>query len=442
MKNKILTLSILCAFGVNAQLIKIKKPDLSSTKKDPVESSTTSKAQVYIDGAKASIKKLDEKLQDPNWGNSSFEAGFNSELENLASKIKSIKRDDPKYNTSEFEEKHNSFQKAMEQGLKEVKDKNAAIASEREKNEKNAEKAKHDELHKKIKDEGITSVLHTKNVGKIVFSNMEISKTSPVESSLKTDFDINKSIHFRVYLKESIFNTLVSEYNPDFLARDSKFRVKFYIDGNLAYNKSLSLNGTEKTYMNEDSKKVSTTFAGILDFKDDAIGSFEFIEMAKRNEGALTVGNHKLKIEIYAGHMSTQNEIGEMLANGEINLNVVKGYVDPKNYVICMPTSKKKDPALEAKFMTEVKKYMVNNNLKGTAKSLVLRSTDWEIEKNEYTGRIISRTMYAAVGISDETKCTFKVFSFTQFWDGNTYQSTISVETTSGGGDIFCDCMR
>ncbi|MBL7912052.1 MAG: hypothetical protein JNJ41_13420 [Bacteroidia bacterium] len=442
MKSKIITVFLLLSLVTAKAQFNLKKPNLSIGKGDKTENHSDSKVQTYIEGAKASIEKLNAKLDEANWANSSFERGYASELENLESKINSIKRDDPNYKISDFEEKYKYFSNKQNEGLAKQKEENKKVAEASLSAEKAKEKEKFDDLHKKIKDEGITNVTHQKYLQKIVFSKTEISKTSPNENSFASDFQIASPIYFRIYLKECLYNTHVVAHDPSIIENQGGLWCKIFLDGKLAWDKSFALNGNVGKYLKPEEKKTLTTLGGILNFKDENLGSYEYIKTMIENENSLTPGNHSFRMEIYPKFMSDDRPTDELLASGEFNLNVTSNFVDRNNYVVCMPTSKKKDLELEAKFTARLKEYFIANKEKVELKKFVLRSSEWEIEKHEITGKILSKTMYGAAGLSKDGKCIFKVFSFTQFWDGNGYQSTISVESTGGQGDVFCDCLK
>ena len=392
--------------------------------------SQSPKIQQNLDEINTFMAAMDKGLQAPNWGDDKFTSEFKSNKDKMYSKIRNIANDDSNYSIAELEKKLEFYQQKYNDGREMAKD------------EENKKKYAAMAAQNRAKDEGITNPIHQKYIQKIVFSASEISKTNPNENAFTTDFQITNPIHFRIYLKECIFNTHVVAHEPSIIENQGGLWCKIYFDGKLVRDKSFALNGNAGKYVKPEEKKTLTTLGGILNFKDENLGSFEYIKTMIENEVIITPGKHTFKMEIYPRFMSDKGPTNELLASGEFNLNVTNGFVDPSNYVVCMPTSKKKDPALEAKFTNRLKGFLVANNDKSVLKKFVLRSSEWEIEKNETTGRILSRTMYGAAGFSNNGKCYFKVFSFTQFWDGKNYQSTISVESTGGEGDVFCDCLK
>ena len=440
MKAKKLVSAIIILYSLTSLQAQLpfKKPNLSVGKDRETKDSP---AQSHVDGANNYIANLKQRSESPKWSDAGYKSGYKSQLEGLASKIQSIKNADPKYNVSDIEKEYNGYKAKMDEGMKQIGDAKQANKNQQEENDKKAkeEKAKKD----RVTDEGITGPIHEKYVQKIVFSSSEIPKASSIEANFSTDFNITSSIYFRAYFKESIFNSLVSKHNPAFIERDGGLFCKIYIDGVQAYNKGLSITKGDVKYIQPAEKKTLTTINGVLNLKQDKMGSSEFIMSLMEKETILTPGKHTFKMEIYPGHISEFKEAGELMASGEFNLIVVKDFVSPSDYLVCMPVAKKKDPALEAKFKESLNEYWKE---KGTPpreiKKLVIRSSDWTTVKNEISGKIMYRSMTAAIGTTENGKCKFFVYDFFQEWDGSKYKSKTTVEATGGSGDIFCECLK
>lgn len=442
--STLLFCAIIGAYSINssAQIKSIGKPKLGKGN-NPVEAINESPAQTYINSANNDIKNLEEKLKQPKWSDKSgWVNGYKSSLESLGKNLEKIKEKDSKYNTKDMESKYTYFTQQKDEGLKQVADIKQAEKDKAATDKKTAEDAATAAMHERATDEGITSSLHEKNIGKILFSSAEISKTNPAEAAITNSFSISKPIYFRAYFKESVFNTLVAEYPKDYLARDCGYWCKIYIDDKLvAETKSFSRYGNTY-YVTDKEKKTFTTINGVLDLNLDKLGSIEYYEALRAMESSLMNGEHTVKMELYPSHQKKSTVAGALIASGEFKLSGGANWFNPKDEKVCMPKAVKSDPALEAKFLEGAKKYMTSNNRKGELKKVVIRSGEWEINKNQYTGLIESRTMKAAISVNENGACKYIEFMFTQAWDGAKYQSSVTTDITGTEAPIFCGCIK
>lgn len=435
MKNKLVVIALFCAFGLNAQFSKIKSLG------NKVETNSGSKAQTYIDGANASIKKLEEKLESANWENSSFERGYISELENLDGKIKSIKRDDPNYKIKDIEDKYVYFVNKKDEASKKTKDDKATAKTNKENEQKKAETDRISALL--IKDEGITNAIHEKNLQKMMFASVEIPRDNPSTSQFGTEFPIVSPIYFRFYLKNSIYNEIQKDESSAIFDTHLGIACKIYIDGIKAYEGPMAVKSDGKEFLKPADRKVLTSISGAFNFNDDKLGSRAYINALITQQSKLMPGKHSVKVELYPTYKSTKPATELPMATGEFVLNITSGFVNPTNTIICMPKAVKKDAAMETKYKECVKKYLINNEKDAVLKSFVLLSTEWEIRKDDITSVPISKTMYGAAGLSyKDGRCKYETFSFTQNWNGNAYGATVETSSTNQDGDIFCDCFK
>ncbi|MBN8586170.1 MAG: serine hydrolase [Ignavibacteria bacterium] len=176
-----------------------------------------------------------------------------------------------------------------------------------------------------IKDNGITSEVHKNNTGKITFMESII----PVESFTESDFLSSiellnvKDLNIRVYLKNSLTNELhklAPELSADELNAKGNYRFEFYVDDNLMYSEDLNPGAGSG-----ESKKVNTVFRVplISSTGEDSWGRFLWQRfMFKGGEDALTEGTHKLKIIIKPYFKNGSVIYGDVIASGEILLNI------------------------------------------------------------------------------------------------------------------------
>lgn len=393
--------------------------------------SQSPKIQQNLDEINGFIAAMDKSLESPNWLDDKFTKDFKSNKDKMYSRIRNIANEDSKYNISDLEKKLDFYQQKYNDGRE--------IAKEAESKKQNAGLiAKY-----LVKDEGITNKVHEKNVGKIIFSSSEISKDSPDESKFWNTFSISSPIYLRVYLKTSIFNEVQVNRSSEAYDNQVGLLYRIYLDGILVKFGRVDFSQDGKKFLTTEQIKTSTSLSGIFNFNKDAFLSAAYIDALVASDAKLTEGKHALKIEILPIYNSIKPLTETPMASGELTLNVAKGFVNPSNPAICLPKPVKKDAGLETKYKDCVKKYLVNNNKDAVMKSFVLLSSDWEIHKDDVTGRPLYRTMYGAAGLSyKDGKCKYETFSFTQNWTGGAYSGTLETSTTGQNGDIFCDCLK
>lgn len=440
----LLALATTISFSIHAQFKKPSVPKLGGNKlESSSDENSSSPAQTYIDGAKNTIERLEKDLASPTWSVGGFELAFNNNVIDLEKKINSIKAKDPSYDVALFEQKLSFFKEEAEKGIQQVAE--DKLAKEKALAEAEAQKKANEEApyHIHIKDNGISSDFHKEHIGQIVFSTEKISESNVDVSSLKTSFNILESIHFRAFFSQSVFNALVDKYKSSYLGRDGMIYCKIYIDEQLARDNILSkqVNGT--TLISEDDIKMHTTLAGTFDLKLKDIGSLEYFDALINQESNLSPGTHNVRIEFYPRHQSSQKPEESLLAAGEFTLVIDKPFIKPDDYNVCMPSAKKNDPALAAKLLKKAQedwKYLYG--MDGEMKKLVFRNSDWRIEKNEYTGKILSRSITAAIAVSKEKECKYIVFQFIQDYTGNGYSTETYTSWEAEEGAIFCGCLN
>ena len=182
-----------------------------------------------------------------------------------------------------------------------------------------------------IKDDGIASPLHRESVGKITF----MEKPIPIENYKETDFlqtfalKENSDLNIRVFLANSLTNylhKLAPEMSSDELNKAGNYQFSFYVDGVLIYRENLNAGaGTS------ENKKLRTVFRVplISSTSEDSWGRFLWNRfLANGGEDALTAGKHQLKIEIRPYLKTDSVKIGELIAQGQLEIIVIKPKID------------------------------------------------------------------------------------------------------------------
>lgn len=295
---------------------------------------------------------------------------------------------------------------------------------------------------------GITSPIHEKYMGKIVFSGEEknIAKGSEIEAGFKSEFNLGEPIYFRVYLKDALLNTLrpITKFSDNYtFIRDSRYALKVYIDGK--YLDSLFTAKLPADEFSENGKKTWTTFRGSLKSADGAtfIGTYMFKDLLTKYERLLKAGKHKLKIEVYPSYepfgVDDKPVFGQMMASGEITLNVNGSAIDKNDPNVCMPIAKMKDAELEKRIYSS---YL--SAYKNTALAVKIVSTQWEIVQSKYTGIPTKRTIDVNIGYKASGKCYKRTYLVIEQYNGHEYVKDIIFESNMQNPEkeISCTCLE
>ena len=214
-----------------------------------------------------------------------------------------------------------------------------------------------------------------------------------------------------------------------------RYIVKYYLDG-----KEIDSRTFQENEFTRDAKRNYTTFRGALKTLGNklATGEDEFQTVLMRNESLFTVGQHKFKMEIMPFQDYPEEYIGEVVASGELTLNVKVKLFDPNDEKVCLPKAKMNNATLEAK---ELKAFKAKG-WEETPKEVRIVSPKWNIVRNQYTGIITSRYIDAIVGSEKNGECFYQEFSFYQDYNGSAYQSEMYLSGIGSQTKVSCGCMK
>ncbi|WP_228444998.1 serine hydrolase domain-containing protein [Chryseobacterium indoltheticum] len=171
---------------------------------------------------------------------------------------------------------------------------------------------------------------------------MFLDKTLALENIRESDFissmifQEDKDLDIRVFQENSLVNYL-HQLDPslsiDELLKKGNYQFSFYVDGKLMYVENLN-SGAGTT----ESKTVKTTFRiPLMSSKnEDSWGKFLWSRFYLTNNGidALGEGKHILKIETRPYLKTPTVKIGNIIAQGEINLIVPKKYISEQQIAV------------------------------------------------------------------------------------------------------------
>jgi CubicO group peptidase (beta-lactamase class C family) len=184
-----------------------------------------------------------------------------------------------------------------------------------------------------VKSEGITSPLHQAHIGKITF----MSKLIPVENYKETDFlktfelKETSDLNIRVFMSNSLTNylhRLAPELTAEELVRRGNYQFSFFVDGVFLYKE----NAFASAYGIENKNLKTIYQLTFISSTNEETGGSNLWRRFLLNGGeeALSQGRHSLKIELRPYLKTTELKVGDLIAEGELQLTVIKPKVDEK----------------------------------------------------------------------------------------------------------------
>jgi CubicO group peptidase (beta-lactamase class C family) len=184
-----------------------------------------------------------------------------------------------------------------------------------------------------VKTEGMTSPLHRANVGRITF----MSKPIPIEKYTEKDFlkiyELKETgdLNIRVFMGNSLTNylhRLAPELTAEELVKNGNYQFAFFVDDVSIYKENLHVGAGLP-----DNRHTRTVLRVPLmtTTDEDSWGRFMWNRfMLNGGHEALTAGKHSLKIEIRPYLKRTEIKVGDLIAEGKLELSVIKPRVDEK----------------------------------------------------------------------------------------------------------------
>jgi hypothetical protein len=311
----------------------------------------------------------------------------------------------------------------------------------------NTEIAQENPKHSKdLPNNGISSPMHKKYMGKVVFSKKEaaLNFEKEIESDFETKFTLGDAIYLRVYMDNSLANYVNRLYKGDFnkssLIYEAVYYFKFYVDGIPIFIGRYGQNGIG-TFVQEQ-KQTLTTYRGCF-YKDGGYtGIVLFKDFLAKAEDKLTVGDHKIKVEVYprddyfAYKNPIYNKLAPMVASGEFTLTFAG--VNSNDESMCLPKAKMQDKTVEAGML----KAFNSSGSRGEGKVAKITVGTWNIVRNENSGIILRRSIGGAIGFTKDGKCKYQEFDFSQDHDGSKFLDEVYIRGIGGTTDINCGCFK
>ncbi len=250
-----------------------------------------------------------------------------------------------------------------------------------------------------VRDDGVATPLHRAHLGLVTF----MAKPIPIQEYREQDFlkihELRETgdLNIRVFLKNSLMNELhrlAPELKPEELNRIGNYQFSFFVDDVMIYRENLPAGA------GAIGSKISQTVLRVPLMSttgEDSWGRFLW-DRFLMNGGldALTAGRHALKIEIRPYVRRPELKTGDLIASGQIVLEVVKPDVDesqtaprPIRPGSGWPVS---DVPYDTTKMRELKRRIAQRDFKDITSLVVIR--DGKLLVEEYFGGANRTTMH------------------------------------------------
>ena len=182
------------------------------------------------------------------------------------------------------------------------------------------------------KGDGAASAIHKANIGKIVFTAGDVSSAPFTEKDFLLSYRITpkSDLHITAFLERSLTSNLrqLAPGQPvDELVKTGSYNFSFYVDGKLIYQDDLhpaSLSPEQKMNDTIISKPLTAhPFRNLW----SAYLWFRFLKNG--GDSALTEGKHRLGMEIRTYLKNPDLKVGDVVAAGEVLLDVQHPKIDP-----------------------------------------------------------------------------------------------------------------
>lgn len=273
-----------------------------------------------------------------------------------------------------------------------------------------------------VKDYGMTSESHKKNVGKIVFSKKFIEFQNENESSFTGKFVYSgfnyDEVYFMAYFPRSFHNQTIKDGAKPSSGK-SIMTFTFTVNGKKIDQMA------EMEYNGERFKEWTGFSAGPINI----IGEESFQKVfSEKVRPLMTQYENKIKIEIsYKTKVSggTMWSPAKPMATGEFTAIIEKnktGMLMPKPGV---KLSKNLEDQIQKTIASEAKNY-------GEILRVVAPEPDWIVETNQFTGVPIKRSLRIAAAIHLKTG-EYKVYFYYiyQKYDGSKYSNSVYYESVA-----------
>lgn len=270
-------------------------------------------------------------------------------------------------------------------------------------------------------DDGMTSEIHTKYSGKIMFARDIIPTKGADESNFVNTFGISDFIYGRLYMPKSVENYPIYE-NKKMAAGDTinpdansygKFYYKLYVDGVL---------DEWPVELVKLKNKKTTTYQVWIHPKPE---HYKVSSSWERIIKSLTPGEHVIRLEMFGGSNNYQGG-AEAIVTGEFKINKGSGENFDYGKTFDDIEAKMTDPALEKEMLVAARDYAKVNNYKEDFQAVKIANKDWSIIYHDLTGAVLRRIIDVhCLALWPDGHCSSQKFVFGQEYTGKDFSNTV-----------------
>jgi hypothetical protein len=292
--------------------------------------------------------------------------------------------------------------------------------------------------------QGVTSPMHQKYMGKIVFASSDapIALQNESEAGFKSDFVLGQPLFWRVYMGNSLLNhaqKMLPREPYSILQTHARYRMNIYLNGQLAYTHHYSA----KDFEDEQKEKMTTFKDAFLSPGQNFPSVAAFRAFLAKNDAQLGNGSHKVRVDLLPYLDYPSEAVGSVVASGEFELKVNSSSVAANDAEMCLPKAAMTDAPLESAILAAFKVKASQEQWKEQARLTRITSSRWTVVKHRRTGNTIKRSLEAVVASSlPGGKCIYQTFGFSQDAMGSSFQGDVYMDGVGPQEDISCKCLK
>jgi hypothetical protein len=278
------------------------------------------------------------------------------------------------------------------------------------------------------KDDGVTTEMGKNNKGKIVFSKTRLDANS-TQAQVVNSFDITDPMYGRAYLGTSMVNYKVFLGGPE---PQKNTPGSFYIYIQVDDQEKQML--TQSSMDGELSKKTNFNIL-LRGTGNDGLGTDEsYIALIN----ALPEGEHKIRLEVWAGNGFTSGSMGA-IATGSFTLVKKAGAKASLGRTFASITPGMVNPTMEAQALKSLSERGKAAGWEEKFNAVKIMSSDWETIRNELTSVIEGRIVEVMALLSfPDGHCAVQQFTMWEDYTGSGYSNTMIVNGLGARNEVDC----
>lgn len=280
--------------------------------------------------------------------------------------------------------------------------------------------------------------MHNAYVGKIVFSDQQLTIDNTTESAFKTSFNLGDKIYARVFTSNAVenymlYSTQQGQPQGETENMGKSYTIYYYVDSVPVLNGWVQYNSESLSGVNTWQRFVNVPEFSSYDWK---------LDDTREALNKLSPGVHKVKVVIWAGKGKELVSI-KPIAQGEFDLNIAEGakikigesWNDLKNGTMAS------DAKIKAKLLELTAADMKANQPDVTVKEHKIISDDYSIQKDEYNYPKFRYVQVATYAVGNKSGKCFVFYSMyaQDYAGGGTYSSNFYKWGNLNSSEVDCE---